>query len=120
MNPEQPKTCVTCIHLLGKRTNIEDAETKWRCVHPANVLPSDTNLVTGVVTRQYVEENIFEVRGINGSCGIDGTQWEQYIPPAGYDVEKLVAITTPTLPKPESKSPTLDRLKKLKVNLSDL
>lgn len=116
MNPDQPKTCVTCVHLLGKRTNIEDAETKWRCVHPDNCLPSHTNLVTGVVTRQYVEENIFEVRGINGSCGIDGTQWERYIPPA----PPLHTEITPPPPKPESKSPTLDRLKKLKVNLSDL
>ena len=113
------KTCVTCIHLLGKRTNVEDADTKWRCVHPNNVLPSHTNLVTGVVTRCYKEESLSVLREYEfdgNKCGVDGKHWELYTPPAPPvfpETEKQTATAT-------SKTPVLDKLKKLKINPDDL
>lgn len=88
---EELKLCVNCKHLLGKRSNLEDAAEKWKCYHPLNIATSKTNLVTGEVTTVCIS-SISLLRSVDlALCSPSGKLFERYEPPAPYE-----ATTRPT------------------------
>lgn len=91
------KTCVTCKHLLGKRTNIEDAAEKWCCQHPSNIFHTSVDVVTGLPRVTYNYVNIYNVRdpANSSNCGEVGANWELYEHPSlAMPAFHLAAATT--------------------------
>lgn len=80
-----PKTCVTCKHLLGKRQNTEDWNTKWACHHPNNIASTSIHEVTGLPIILLKVIPIGPLRGYHSTdcpnprvtCG--GDWWEEYV-----------------------------------------
>lgn len=79
---ETSKLCCNCIHLLGKRPNLEDAVIKWRCQHPSNVSSRTVDLVTGTPIVVYAAASIYNCRLDGANCGTQGKLFEPYVPPA--------------------------------------
>lgn len=115
--PKNPVFCKDCKHLIGVRHNLQDAEVKWKCGHPENRFVVAPNLVTGEVKYGYYVDMVSSLRYREDRCGFYGAWYEKYEPPVPtynpIDTSKIDAL-------PESATPTLDRLKRLKVKLSDL
>lgn len=118
--PTPVNTCVTCKHLLGKRTNLEDAAEKWRCQHPSNIFHTSIDVVTGVTRVTYAYATIYAVRdpANTANCGEAGINWELYEHPKVGAWVPTATATTPELTAAER----LAKLRKPKnaISLGDI
>ena len=71
------QVCKDCIHVVGRRTYLEDAKT-WKCAHPANVENSREDPVTGSHIKEYILATCYDCRGSEASCGPKGSWFEVY------------------------------------------
>lgn len=110
--PLEERCCVDCVHLLGVRYDIDEAETLWRCVHPQNVVRVWKDVVTG--TRQRDFKMIF-IREVRTQLCI-GNWWELYKKPE-YRAALDSTPTSAASKKPEYKPQTIkpSALKSLKL-----
>lgn len=73
--PEEMRTCITCVHLLGKRQ--PEYVDKWQCTHPKNISRREVNRVTG--------EPVISYSHVIGDCRYStctGDWWGLYTPPS--------------------------------------
>lgn len=84
---ENPRTCVTCKHLLGKRER-KDLIDDWRCHHPNNIKQEGIDPVTGDNYTKYKVDSIRAVRQFHiyfpkpdhpGIPTCDSKWWEEYV-----------------------------------------
>ena len=112
--PTNPVFCKDCKHLIGVRHYTEGVDSKWKCGHPENRFANPPSLVTGEIRYGYRIEMIGALRYREDLCGYDGTWYEKYEPPV------LTYNPTASVETKPSATPTLDKLKRLKVNINDL
>lgn len=116
MSPDK-KFCANCVHLLGKRFELAQAD-KWNCCHPQNVCEDKYNLVTGERIREF-QFGIVTFR----HEGCKGDLFEEYIPPrAQVPVqEKYQLLPGVTSRTQTSSTPPVNIRKPLsKINSGDL
>jgi hypothetical protein len=119
--PAEPKTCITCKYLLGKR--LPELVGNWKCAHPENILDNTINLVTGDTIITY-KVSIFDARyksyilregerigNDTFLCGYLGMYWEEYVLPSSN--RELSNFTSPGGNKPIDSS-TKEAISKFK------
>lgn len=103
--------CKNCKYLVGIRSDLNSVNN-WRCAHPKNVFVSKPSLATGLSKKSYLVDLVEAIREREEICGPAGKWFEQYEYPA--DLYQKVGVES------KSSTPTLDRLKRIKINISDL
>lgn len=71
--------CADCMHIVGKRTYLDEAE-RWRCHHPKNVLVVDRDPVTGNELKHLQFGNCYDTRRFKEGCSAEGRWFEKYEP----------------------------------------
>jgi len=86
MTSETAKTCVTCIHLIGVRSNTQDVD-RWKCGHINN--KAGVNLVTGLQEYLSPIAPLRNYRADQGKyCSNEGLWWELYIHPSYLELKE--------------------------------
>lgn len=96
------RICAECSHLLGRRTNSDQAES-WKCLAKENVVSTSRDLVTGRLIYHLRFETCYDARSadiLEDGCGSAGKWFEKYHAQIhGYASEVMSYSLPPKRPK---------------------